>query len=100
MYEPRAVPVALLVWWCSRSRSTPLQNVVVAHVEAEADWVALQTTRDPRRARELFEELAETSHTEPRAARLGDVLFDTHPTIMERIEMVEAWRGAHGRPRG
>ena len=65
MFEPRAVPLALLVAVVLQTAVTPAQNVVSSRYEAEADWVALQTTRDPGPAAKLEEKLAETTHTDP-----------------------------------
>jgi STE24 endopeptidase len=59
--------------------------------------VALQTSRDPRAARELHRELAATSHADPEPPTWSYIVFDTHPTAMQRIEMVEAWRARNGR---
>jgi STE24 endopeptidase len=95
MYEPRAVPLALLVVVVLQIAFSPVQNVVSRRYEAEADWVALQTARDPRAQREVFRDLSETSLQDPDPSQWQVVLFGTHPTAMERIEMAEAWRRDH-----
>jgi len=92
MYEPRAVPLALLVAVVLQLAVTPLQNVVVRRLEAEADWVALESTRDPASARKAFIRLAETSLADPRPPTWAYVLFHDHPTIVQRIAMTNAWR--------
>ncbi len=97
MYEARAVPLALLAAVVLQIAFSPAQNVISRRYEAEADWVALQTSRDPRAARALHRELAETSHADPEPPTWSYILFDTHPTAMQRIEMVEAWRARNGR---
>jgi STE24 endopeptidase len=99
MYDARAVPLALLVAIVLQIAASPGQNVISRRMEAEADWVALETSRDPRAARELFQELTETSLTDPDPPAWSYIVFDTHPTAMQRIEMVEAWRARNGRPR-
>ena len=91
MYSPEAVPVAIFVLIAIQVATIPLQNVVSRHVEAEADWIALETTRDPAAATNAFHELATASRTEPRPPAWSYVLFDNHPTIMQRIAMVRAW---------
>jgi STE24 endopeptidase len=93
------VPLALLVAVALQTAVTPAENVVSRRYEAEADWVALQTTRDPGPAAELEEELAEKTLTDPEPPAWATALFGTHPTTMDRIAMVEAWRERHGRPR-
>jgi STE24 endopeptidase len=91
LYRPEAVPLALFVVIAFQLASAPLQNVVSRHVEREADWIALETTRDPRAASDAFTELGRASLSQPRPPGWADVLFDTHPTIMRRIEMAKAW---------
>jgi STE24 endopeptidase len=92
MFEARAVPLALLAAVVLQIALTPPQNVVSRRYEAEADWLALETTRDPRAATELHEELAEKSLADPDPPAWAFVLFDTHPTAMQRIAMARAWR--------
>jgi STE24 endopeptidase len=92
MYEARAVPLALLAVVAFQIAVTPAQNVVSRRYEAEADWVALQSTRDPRAAIELEEELADKSHSDPDPPGWANALFGTHPTAIDRIAMVEAWK--------
>lgn len=91
LYRPEAVPVALFVVITIQVATIPLQNVVSRHVEAEADWIALQTTHDPSAATGAFHELAVASRTQPRPPKWAYLLFDSHPTVMQRIEMVRAW---------
>jgi STE24 endopeptidase len=97
MYYPRAVPLALFVVIVLQIVVTPVQNVISRHYESEADWVALETARDPRAQRNVFRDLTETSDADPDPPQWEVVLFGTHPTAMQRIEMAEAWR-ARNRP--
>jgi STE24 endopeptidase len=99
MYDPRAVPLALLVLVVLQIAATPAQNAITRHYEAEADWVALQTTRDPSGAVDAFAELAKTSLSDPDPPAWTQFLEGTHPTIMQRIEMAEEWEASHGRGR-
>lgn len=98
MYEARAVPVALLAAVALQIAYSPAQNTLSRRYESEADWVALQTARDPRAQRETFRELADTSRSDPDPPRWAQIAFGTHPTAMQRIEMAEAWRARYGRP--
>jgi STE24 endopeptidase len=91
MAVPDAVPLALLVLVVLSLLALPLQNVITRHQEAEADWLALQTTRDPAAARQLFREFVPTTYDEPNPGFLDYVLRENHPTIMQRIAMTEAW---------
>jgi STE24 endopeptidase len=97
MFEARAVPLALFVVIVLQIIVTPVQNVISRRYESEADWVALQTARDPRAQRDVFRDLTEKSLTDPDPPQWEVVLFGTHPTAMQRIEMAEAWR-ARNRP--
>jgi len=71
--------------------ATPFQNAVSRRYEAEADWRALQVTRDSRSMQGLFEGFQETSLQEPNPPVWAYVMFDTHPTLMQRIAMAEAY---------
>jgi STE24 endopeptidase len=92
MYEARSVPVALLVFVVLGIVSAPLQNVISRRMEAEADWVALETTRDAAAARGVERRLATESLTDPDPPEWAHILLDTHPATIDRIAMVEAWK--------
>ena len=48
MRDPAAVPLALLVLVVLQFVALPALNAITRNMEAEADWVALETTRTPR----------------------------------------------------
>jgi STE24 endopeptidase len=98
MYDPRAVPIAIFVAVVLQIAVGPAQDVVTRRIEAEADWVALETTRDPAAARESFRDLATTSLADPRPPTLFYVIGENHPTIMQRIAMANAWAARSGAP--
>jgi STE24 endopeptidase len=93
MNRPEAVPFALLALVVIGLLLAPLQNVVVRHMESEADWLALQSTRDPQAASGLFRSFVPTTLSEPNPPTWAYVLLENHPTIMQRLAMVAAWRG-------
>jgi STE24 endopeptidase len=95
--RPEAVPVALLVFVLLQLLSAPLTNIVSRHEEAEADWSALRATRDPAAARSLFVKLAKTSLANPDPPAWSYALDADHPTIVQRIAMVDAWKARAGR---
>ena len=99
LYEPAAVPLALLVVVALLLIATPLQQAFSRRLEAEADWSALQTTRDPQAMRALFARFTRVALIEPTSPGWAHLLFDTHPDPMQRIEMAAAWRGLHPQPR-
>jgi STE24 endopeptidase len=69
MAASRAVPLGLFLFVALQLAAAPLQNAISRRLEAEADWQALRLTRDPDAARGL----------------------ETHPPVLDRIAMVEAW---------
>lgn len=90
--DPGVLPYGVLVLVILQVAFTPAQNVVSRHMEAEADWMALETTHDPDSARGLFEKFEETSLAQPNPPTWSYVFNETHPTIMQRIAMTEAWK--------
>jgi STE24 endopeptidase len=92
MGDPGVLPYGFLVLAILGVFLAPVGNVISRHVEAEADWTALQTTRDPASGRGLFEKFSKTSLSQPDPPTWAYIYFDTHPTIMQRIAMMEAWK--------
>lgn len=91
LYQPRAVPVALLALVAASLVVQPFDNVLTRRMETEADWFALQTTKDPDATRELFEEFADTALQDPDPPEWAHLWFDTHPSIVDRIAEATAW---------
>jgi STE24 endopeptidase len=94
--RPEAIPLALLVLVVLTTAATPLQAAITRHLEQEADWTALQTTRDPRGGQQLFQSFATTSLSDPNPPTWAYLWFDDHPTLMQRIAMVRAWARREG----
>ena len=92
MGNPAAVPLSLLVIVVLDLVSLPVYNVISRHMEQEADWVALETTRDPDSAAGLFSNFTIESLNDPDPPTWSYVLFDSHPSVKQRIAMAEAWR--------
>lgn len=92
MYEPGAVPLAILVLTLLGILITPLQNAFVRRYEAEADWVGLGANRDPAGQRSALRLLAITAKSRPDPPQLEHLLEDGHPTILDRIRMTYAWK--------
>ena len=90
--NPATVPLALLVILLAQLVARPLESAVSRRYEAEADWVALNATRDPAAARGLFRRFARTSLEDPTPPWWAHVLLDDHPTVLARIEQAEAWK--------
>ena len=100
MANPAAVPVAALVLAVAELALLPFSNAVSRRYEAEADWIALQASRDPRAAQALFKGFSTTSLQQPSPPTWDYVMLQTHPTIMQRIAMARAWSDSTrgGRP--
>jgi len=92
MGEPAAVPLALLALVALELLALPLQNAISRHNEAEADWRALQTTRDPRDAESLFKKFVPIALEDPAPPTWEYLLGANHPTVDQRIAMVRAWK--------
>jgi STE24 endopeptidase len=89
--QPEAVPVALLVLVVLQLAATPLFNITARREEAAADWAALEATRDPAASKQVMEQLATKSLSDPDPPLWMQGLYGSHPTMMDRIEMAEAW---------
>ena len=95
MEHAEAVPLGLLAFVALSFLASPLQNLITRHIEAEADWRALQATRDPHAAAALFRQFVPTTLSEPNPPLWDYVMLENHPTIMQRLAMVEAWRASY-----
>jgi STE24 endopeptidase len=91
MRDPAAVPLGLLVLVVLQTLALPLQNGITRHMEAEADWVALETTEDPDSAGRLWRDFADQALADPSPPAWSYYLLDTHPSMAKRIAMAEAW---------
>jgi STE24 endopeptidase len=101
--SPAAIPLAFLVLTLAGLAASPLENAVSRRYEAEADWAALQATRDPAAATALFRSFARTSLEQPDPPLWDYVLFQNHPTLAQRIAMAQRWaqsarKSANGTP--
>jgi Zn-dependent protease with chaperone function len=90
--EARAVPLALFVFTALTFVSQPIFGYLSRRMETEADWIALETTKDPRAARALFKHFTTVALSDPSPPSWAELLGDTHPSTIERLELVEAWR--------
>ena len=88
---PDDAPRALLVAFVLLLLATPFANAISRRYEAEADWVALETTRDPAGPKRFLADLAEAGVRDPNPPRWWTIPFGTHPTLAERAGMANAW---------
>lgn len=94
MAVPEAVPLALFVLVVLDLLALPLQNLISRHMEAEADWSALRATRDPSAAAALFRTFVPTTLSQPNPPTWDYLLLENHPTVDQRLAMVQAWKRA------
>ena len=92
MGNPAAVPLSLLLIVVLDLVSLPVYNAISRHMEAEADWVALETTHDPDSAAGLFRNFTIESLNDPSPPAWSYLLLDSHPSVEQRIAMAEAWK--------
>lgn len=91
MGEPGNVPLAALILVLLSLGLAPAQNAITRRYEAEADWIALKATRDPNSARQLFVGFVSTDLADPTPSFWEEQLFGSHPSVADRIAMVQAW---------
>jgi STE24 endopeptidase len=91
LHRAEVVPLGLFVAFALSLLATPLENVVSRRYESEADWMALQATRDPAAGREAFRSFTRIDLAQPDPPRWSYVLLDDHPTVMQRLAMAKAW---------
>ncbi len=89
--QPEAIPLAILVLTVTQLLAAPLLNTAYRREEAAADWAALEATRDPTAAKSAFRHLAIKSLGDPDPRFWIDTWYGSHPTMLERIAMAEAW---------
>ncbi len=94
--DPANLPYVILVLSVIGLLTAPFQNVVSRRYEAEADWRSLNATRDPASTRELFQTFERTSLDNPSPPTWDYLWLETHPTLAQRIAMVEQWRKRNG----
>jgi STE24 endopeptidase len=95
--DPANLPYVILVLSVVGLLTTPAQNVVSRRYEAEADWRSLNATRDPASTRKLFQTFERTSLESPSPPTWDYLFLETHPTLAQRIAMVEQWQRRNGR---
>ena len=100
MREAAAIPLVLLVYVVVGLLVTPVEAAISRHMESEADWMALQTTRTPRVTEALWRRIATTGLSDPSPPTAPYLVFWDHPTLAQRVAMARAWarREAAARP--
>lgn len=98
--EPSAVPTAVLAVLAVQLALLPLANELSRRYEAEADWLALRATGEPRAAEAALRRFGATSLADPSPPTWAYTLRATHPSLLERIALVRAFSRSGEEPRG
>jgi Zn-dependent protease with chaperone function len=91
MWRPEVVPFALLVIAVFNLAVIPFTNAVSRRYEAEADWRALNATRDPAHAIGLFRRFGRLDLEQANPPGWSYLWIENHPTLVQRIGMARAW---------
>jgi STE24 endopeptidase len=91
MREAAAIPLVLLVYVVFGLVATPFKAAISRHMEAEADWMALQTTRAPQATESLWRRVAATGLSDPSPPTAPYLVFYDHPSLAQRVAMARAW---------
>ncbi len=92
MGTPEAIPLALLVVAVIQLAAAPAENAISRRMEAEADWTALELTRDPDALEGVMVNLARQSLGDPDPPGWVQLFLGTHPALADRVAMAEAWQ--------
>ena len=90
--DPERVPLAIAVALVFFLATLPFQNLLSRRYEAEADWLALEATRDPVSVVELDRRLVTTNLADPRPPAWYHAVFGSHPAPIDRIAMAQVFR--------
>jgi STE24 endopeptidase len=90
--DPALVPLAVAVAFGFVLLAQPFANLVSRRYEAEADWLALEATKDPAASVALERRFVLTSLGDPDPPAWVKYSLGTHPTPLERIGMALDFR--------
>ena len=91
MRRAEAVPLGLFVVAALQLAAMPAQSWISRGMESEADWKSLQTTHNPQAMRSLFIRFSRDDLGDPNPPTWAYVLFESHPTLAQRVAMASAW---------
>jgi STE24 endopeptidase len=89
--DPASVPVALFVVVVLALLASPLQAATSRRYEAEADWAALQATREPRAMEMLHRRFTREGLADPDPPGWFAFMYGSHPSGLDRVAMARAW---------
>jgi STE24 endopeptidase len=92
MADPRVVPLVLALSALATLAAAPVQNTVSRQIETRADVDALRATDDPDAFVALQRQLSLRSLNDPTPPAWSQVVFGSHPTVLQRIAIAERLR--------
>ncbi|MCY4088494.1 MAG: M48 family metalloprotease [Actinomycetia bacterium] len=98
--NPALVPLALLTVAAIVLVTAPLQMAISRHLEVEADWIALQATKDPEALERLVSGFVVTNVGDPTRPAWVTHLLGSHPDTLERIGMARLFGEQLGEQQG
>jgi STE24 endopeptidase len=91
--DPRVAALVLALVAVGTVLVSPVQNSASRAIEARADRVALETTRDEAGFEAMQRQLAVTSLSDPTPPAWAQFWFGSHPTTLQRIALARAVLG-------
>ena len=91
----RSLPLILMILSILMFISSPISNLVARYEESSADRYAINMTKDPEAAITSFQELTRSGLSEVKPPFLVKIFRYTHPSMLERISMVEDYEVKH-----
>ena len=96
--NPGLVPLALLTVAAVLLVTAPLQTAISRHLEAEADWLALMTTRDADAFELLLTGFVVTNVGDPTRPAWVTHVLGSHPSALDRIGMARLYSESFSDP--
>lgn len=95
--DPASLPLLLLLFLALTAATTPIQTAISRAFEREADLESLRLSDNPKAFIASEVGLARSNLSDVYPPRVIVWLLYTHPPILERIAMAEAFQAARGR---
>ncbi|RLQ97265.1 M48 family metallopeptidase [Falsibacillus albus] len=86
-----SLPLFLLITSILLFAASPLTNAVSRYEETRADRYAMEMTHDPKAGVKTFQDLTKSGLSEVNPPWLVKIFRYGHPTMLERIQMVETY---------
>ncbi|MDR4945871.1 M48 family metallopeptidase [Neobacillus cucumis] len=91
----RSLPLFFMILSMLLFASSPLTNLASRYEETRADRYAIQMTKNPEAAISSFQELTRSGLSEVNPPLLVKIFRYTHPSMLDRISMLEEYEIKH-----